>query len=106
MSLKDELIAARALIDTPEYWCQRAPGIMRNGHPAYCAYIAIADAAEWGSRVEAREAFARALPLWWRVYSALHGISVDQSVIWFNDRKRTTHNHIMRAFDRAIEAAP
>lgn len=96
MSLKDDLIAAKALIDTPEKWIR---GAFRNAH-GYCLLGAV------------REVAARKAPeaCWYdsKMLDALwaHIPGPYANPVGFNDRPNTTHADIMALFDRAIEAAP
>lgn len=96
MSVREDLIAAKALIDTPDKWGQEEyeprPG-------CYCIFGAIAKAkgVKAAPRLElGHEAYAlrMALP------SEFLGGVVD-----YNDDLATTHADIMALFDRAIEAA-
>lgn len=94
MSVKEDLIAAKALIDTPEKWTKN---YFRTDDGCYCAVGAI-DAAtrpdptfDRGDRAHA--ALLAALP-----EGAL-------SITGFNDRRSTVHADIMALFDRAIAAA-
>lgn len=87
MSVRDNLIAARAVIENPDNWGKGA--INNNG--CRCAL---------GALVEARafhnpeiETLVHALPEPWR------------SVARFKDAETTIHSDIIALFDRAIEAA-
>ncbi len=94
MTTKEVLVAAKALIDTPDKWFgkgSRASGGKR------CAWYAIADASG-PSTVAAVTAFASVLPR-----SIQFQSSPIATVIEFNDTR--THKTVMKAFDRAIEAA-
>lgn len=93
MSIKSELIAARARIDTPEKWGKGGnigPAMNRN-----CAATAIA----WCSQSRLKEIEAaldhlrKFLPAW------------ASAISTFNDDPRTTHSDVMSLFDRAIEEA-
>jgi hypothetical protein len=106
MSLKDDLIAARALIDTPEKWCKwhghmtRRKWLFFEQH-SYCTIGAIA--VEPGGHMNTsrsayykmRDALERALPPGFR----------NSFLVSFNDDESTTHNDVLALFDRAIEAA-
>jgi hypothetical protein len=92
-TVKENLIAAKALIDTPEKW------IKGSFHKAgcFCAVGALGMASNgnpenWG--YDEREALLRALPV----------DAVAYSVALFNDDPDTTHADIMALFDRAIAA--
>lgn len=102
MSLKEDLIAARALIDTPETWCKSPGSVVRaSGDFAFCAWWACAIAG--GDRESMRHALTRALP-WWFKFTMLGG-GDNSSLIWYNDRPPTTHADIMALFDRAVAGA-
>jgi len=85
MTLTDDLIAARALIDTPEKWIR---GLFYDGG-CYCILGAL-------NHVHACDgaffAIHRALP---------SGVTVPE----FNDDPSTTHAHVLALFDRAIAAS-
>jgi hypothetical protein len=107
MSLKDDLIAARALIDTPEKWIK---GIRHTTERQwlfferhrYCAVGAIStgqdgclDHRPFREFLRLQDALEAALPP-----------DFSRSYIWaFNDHPATTHNDVLALFDRAIEAA-
>lgn len=98
-TVKENLIAARALIDTPEKWIKGEFGDMVSG--CYCSIGAVA--AVLGISGEETElnskeagALARAMPGGW----GEDGICVPD----FNDADATTHADIMALFDRAIAA--
>jgi hypothetical protein len=93
MSLKSDLIAAKALIDTPEKWRKHSFG---EGSGPFCAMGAARKVA--GDIYEARfDAMRLALmaKLPWGY----------TSVSRWNDRKARTHGQVMKLFDRAIAAA-
>lgn len=90
MSVKDDLIAAKALIDTPEKWRKDAFG----SQGCYCTAGAL--------RVVVGENFESTLAwavLWRNLPKGSRG------VVSFNDDPATTHADIMALFDRAIDAA-
>lgn len=92
-SPKDVLIAARKLIEKPENWCQRQ---FQNHLGARCAMGAICGAIA-DDYYENEEIAAKA--------AAILGDVVDTAVISFNDAPGRTHEEVLRAFDKAIEAA-
>lgn len=102
MTVRDDLIAARALIDTPDTWCHGGPGKMQNGHIARCIFIALGEVNIGPRRLAAAKALSSAIPWRWlpRVWRA-H--ADDERIIWLNDAPATTHADIMALFDRAIE---
>lgn len=91
MSVKDDLIAARALIDTPEKWGKGDNTYLRTSGPA-CAHEACRRASP-ETHEGLRQALRAALPSGW--------ISTPA----FNDHPDTTHADIMALFQRAIDAA-
>lgn len=90
MTLRDDLIAAKALIDTPDKWCK---GRMYSRDGRMCAFGAL----YCGFRSR-DEDYVDALML-------LNAQSPKGRLSAFNDAPETTHADIMALFDRAIEAA-
>lgn len=97
-TLRDDLIAARALIDTPEKWCKEVNRYEKNGVViSRCAIEAVsASTADNHAFHAARVALIDAMP------RAPTGTFDMVSV--YNDRAATTHADIMALFDRAINA--
>ncbi len=93
MTIKMDLIAARALIDTPEKWHKGGWG--KDG--CFCAVGAVREV----TRTSAYSVWATGACI------ALEAAIEDgpRDVPSFNDRETTTHADIMALFDRAIEAA-
>lgn len=92
--VRENLIAARALIDTPEKWVKDA----HEKDGCYCAMGAIGAVLPrnyhgWVSDTAQYRALAAAVP------AEFHG-----NVPNFNDHPATTHADIMALFDRAIAA--
>lgn len=92
-SVKENLIAARALIDTPEKW---GKGSFRAVDGCLCAVGALGvattgNAHDWSA--SAYNALYDALP-----ETAYAGVPS------YNDNPNTTHAEIMALFDRAIAA--
>lgn len=96
-TLRDDLIAAKALIATPETWWR---GDTRSYGPGCeCAATACQAATHTvtGERVFAMtRALEAAMPPSWTGY---------RSIIDFNDSPYTSHAEILATFDRAIAAA-
>lgn len=95
----DDLIAARALIDTPEKWA-KGPGMW--GSDRHCAHQALL------FRNGAMKAVARAIPFRWKLRQWVVGrwsVLCSANIIRFNDARSTTHADILALFDRAISAA-
>ena len=95
MSLRDDLIAAKALIDTPEKWRH---GYFLNGD-AMCALRAletVAGSADFYT-LPTYAALCRALPADWLAQWGPESAGV------YNDR--SAHADIMSLFDRAIASA-
>lgn len=90
--LRDDLIAARALIDTPEKWTKGS--YERDG--CYCVAGALRIAIFGGLDDNG--------PYWDRYRTAKRSLH-PSDVILFNDASETTHADMMALFDRAIEAA-
>lgn len=98
MTLHDDLVAAKALIDAPEKWGQ---GEYETSPGCYCALGAVAkatgvDPAPWNVEVGV---------LYDALKAALPPKAARLSVVDFNDAPETTHADIMALFDRAIAAA-
>jgi hypothetical protein len=112
MSLKDDLIAARALIDTPEKWRKDAYSHDPN---SCCAMIAANRTQGLTSPYyPAAHKLVEAIPEEWMVanearISSSHRYSTGQVpglyVGEYNDDPATTHADILALYDRAIEAA-
>ena len=96
MGIREDLIAAKALIDTPRKW--RRGGSIQNGRS--CAWNAVYDATRRHDRLCLAEvALAEAVPAERRQPSS------QSTIIQFNDDPATTHADIMALFDRAISKA-
>lgn len=98
-TLKDDLIAAKALIDTPEKWGKGNGTFLFGQVPSHqncamtaCGRVAV-DAGRDDDYPPMHAALNSALP------------SEFRSVWSFNDAIKTTHADIMALFDRAIAAA-
>lgn len=92
-SVRDDLIAARSLIDTPEKW-GKGDGLLSPDLPLRCI-VSAACAASSGSDLESIfETLRAAVP------GQKRGLLQS-----FNDAPATTHNDILALFDRAINAA-
>ena len=102
MSVKENLIAAKALIDTPEKWFK---GEYESDNGCLCALGAVARAV--CPKIDFDEdkiglypedgALAEALPFDWP--------KEVNEIPDFNDAPETTHADIMALFDRAIAAS-
>ena len=90
MSVKDDLIAAKALIDTQEKWRQDGRYGLLSG--SLCAE---------GACMTATRSYNQLVDF---LYDALPGKNRWKSVAEYNDDRRTTHADIMALFDRAIAA--
>jgi hypothetical protein len=104
MTVRDDLIAARALIDTPEKWGKGDGGYNGPEKPLLCAYGACgAVAQKHGSFIALTAALDRALP-----DEMPEGLDPYDGLETpaFNDDPDTTHADIMALFDRAIAAQP
>lgn len=87
-TVKENLIAAKALIDTPDKWIKHA--FERDG--CFCAVGAV--------RTVQKAETGRALDALYEAADELCG----RGVMRFNDAENTTHADIMALFDRAIAA--
>lgn len=85
MSTRDDLIAAKALIDTPEKWCKGTMQIVRSV-PPYNSYCAVGACRSFA----ASDALTEELP------EGFYMLSV------YNDHPTTTHADVLALFDRAI----
>lgn len=93
MSLRDDLKAAKALIDTPQRWTK---GVYCNRDGSRCAVGALIAVVDDDTPIEPlRTALQRVLP---------PGCRSMPVGIW-NDATSTTHADVMALFDRAILAA-
>jgi hypothetical protein len=100
MSVKDDLIAAKSLIDTPEKW---AKGTYETRNGCMCALGACRRQVygnAGGGSSEDGELVGDMNPLATALLDALP--NGETSVSAYNDRKLTTHADIMALFDRAI----
>jgi hypothetical protein len=100
MSVKDDLIAARALIDTPEKWQQAPRGMgRRNPHTHNIVEsLILATAGAPYAAFPLVDALCAALP------ERFAGDD-EHALHWFEAANATTHADVMALFDRAIEAA-
>lgn len=95
-SVRDHLIAARALIDTPEKWMKGSYHSQSTG--CLCALGALGVAAH-GDAYDWEYVDAKAL------LSVLRPDDEDWLIVVdFNDHPDTTHADVMAWFDRAIAA--
>lgn len=101
-TVKENLIAAKALIDTPEKW-GKGNGFVPP-HGCFCAESACAEVArispDYVVKWRLWRALEDALPEPWKTRCAAAELSVHD----FNDDPSTTHADIMALFDRAIAA--
>ena len=102
MSLKDDLIAARALIDTPAKWTQKvlartiggnAIGPNQANAVCFCALGANQRVTREQDRLDAMtDALEAALPDDWP----------NKWIDEFNDHRTTTHEMVLAVYDKAI----
>lgn len=103
MSLKSDLIAAKALIADPGKWIKN--GYERDG--CYCALGACRKAL-WGEvwpRKNTGFSSGDFNPLAAALRDALMARHEPPSIVDFNDGPNTTHADVIRLFDDAIAAA-
>jgi len=101
-TLRDDLIAARALIDTPEKW--------RKGEAAYwsapfCALGACSHVASGGNVFEPRRMNGMRRALRMSLPDGPGEEEFDFPTTRFNDDPDTTHADVLALFDRAIASA-
>jgi hypothetical protein len=102
MSVRDELIAAKALIDAPHKWCKDEGYVWRGFNLPFAAKPSV--------QIDIKHCALFALNAV-HASRSTHRAALMQvprafgSVNEFNDDPRTTHADIMAMFDRAIEAA-
>lgn len=103
-TVKENLIAAKALIDTPAKWLKDD----REYEDSCCAIVAVNRAfgtgGGWTDDPEAgaaHQALFDQMPKEWR--PELHG-NIAECVGDYNDAPETTHADIMALYDRAIAA--
>lgn len=106
MALKDDLTAARALIDTPDKWCKDAQSYTTNGEPttfddvSACSWCAAAAVAVYAPTLDARLGA-------YGLLAEAAGIPPEDSYLladWNNAPERT-HADVLATFDVAIAAA-
>lgn len=102
MTLHDDLVAAKALIDTPEKWGKGEHAYYTAPFCVLGACRAVASKAPEDDRLTPmRKALRHALPPDFRDDSEIF----DYATTRFNDAQVTTHTDAMSLFDRAIAAA-
>lgn len=94
-SLKDDLVAAKARIDTPEKWVK---GIDHT-RCRLCAMYALYEVVPIGHRTSDCETAL------WRKVPSSYRQGRTHPVVAYNDAASTTHADIMALFDRAILAS-
>lgn len=103
MTTREVLVAARALIATPERWTKETSSWVRNGIECFCAIGAIGRAVDHDHNAPATEdvndALRAAMPAWF-----LDRRTGRPSIVEFNDAPTTTHADVLQLFDRAIAA--
>lgn len=109
MTLRDDLIAAKALIDTPEKWGKGTSAYTSLPNKPLCAHGACRRLAHVTRRDEvefsARQKLREVLPDVWPESRSAITLDGIRTVPDFNDHPDTTHADIMALFDRAIAAA-
>lgn len=90
-TIRENLIAAKALIDTPEKWIK---GAYRNGD-CYCTVGALRAVIGRGKPFAPEKTLlGRFIPEGW------------SNVVRYNDHPDTTHSDIMELFQLAIDSLP
>lgn len=100
-TVKENLIAAKALIDMPEKW-RKDPSSREKSCCAIVATNRVTELDQGGKEAGLWAALYSALPPHWRLAQndTQHGWRVGE----FNDHPDTTHSDIMALFQRAIDA--
>ena len=110
LTAKDILVKARNKIAEPENWCKSVSSRRKTatGYEVcsvddpkacqWCATGAVASVVTLGSIRKRCDEYVKANDL-------LDIFSVFDSVVFYNDHKKTSHADIVAVFDRAIEAA-
>lgn len=101
-SVKENLIAAKALIDTPEKWGKDA---YEPSAGCYCMAGAIFAAKGEGFNPWKENNSPEANAIENALNEINDGLSPWRSYVDYNDDQETTHEDIMHLFDLAIEAA-
>lgn len=100
-TVKENLIAAKALIDTPEKWGKDE---YEPGPGCYCLAGAIFAAKGEGFNPWKENNSPEAKAIENGLNELYDGLSPWRSYVDFNDDPSTTHANIMALFDRAIAA--
>ncbi len=106
MNTKEILIAAKALIDTPDKWSQDNFVDEKDGKVCYCMAGAVltAQGAEKGALADSFNNDFWANNALIALSKSLPGpASLDSRIPFFNDCEETTHKEVMQAFDHAIK---
>ena len=103
MSVRENLIKAKALIEDPKRWGKGDGFIAPRG--CFCAesvcHEVAKTAADYIVKLAMWDALEKALPEPWRTKN----LEEDMAVHHYNDAPETTHTDIMALFARAIEAS-
>lgn len=102
MSLREDLIAAKALISSPRMWRKDGSTLRTSCCAVIAANRVMAKRGDWRGRRQLWRALYDALPEGWQTNE---GDDYGPIVGDYNDDPATTHADIMALFDRAIEAA-
>lgn len=100
MSVRDDLIAARALIDKPEKWAHESTARAKEGGNCLCAVDAMTEV-NGATFIKMHRVMTRCLPA---NFLADDDSELDP-IAQFNDAPSTTHADIMALFSRAINAS-
>lgn len=108
MSVKTDLIAARALIDTPEKWGKGGRSFGNSYTAAPDGPLCAMGACNVMAYQRGENSFDRVGAVYAELAEALNAALPGKrysAVADFNDAPATTHADVMALFDRAIEAA-
>jgi hypothetical protein len=107
VSVKEDLIAARALISTPERWIKQAFVVLdtRTNTECYCLDGAIQQVCGTLQKCVDDELFVRRNRCAGLIYKVLDARGVTYGIWEFNDRPETEHADVLAVLDAAIELA-
>jgi hypothetical protein len=104
MTTAEILIAAKALINTPESWAQLAYEGAGSPPKCYCPMGAVNVTAGLNS-THGEEFRGEETPMYKEALFKAVGVESQHEFEGWNDQEYRTHQEVMTAFDRAIEMA-
>jgi hypothetical protein len=103
MTVKELLIAARSIIDTPEKWTKGAVSRDRSGSSLFRVEGGVKWCMLGAVELAIKPTNTREIFIFEDAVSQLNKVLGSDSVSEFNDRDTTTHEDVLRVFDKAIE---